>query len=548
MAGKSKTKATPSKADKANERLQRLKEWKQAREEAKSKAVAAKKPVFAVRQVSKNPPVPGFPAITVPNFSTKKTILCMSPRPARTAPSNTSTQPNTTNPTSKQDKVSAPEARPPPNKQLRVTSAQPNATKRNKAAGPVAKPPPRKQLRTKSPTGKGQPRSRSPSKQPRPKSPSSKKVDPVKRGKASTGNTKGSGSPRPVTVPTRHSSRLASRQTASSASKRVAAAPAVNTRSTSGARKGKGNQKSPKKATQEKTAHKKKSPAKSRGKSKQCTSPIAPVTPVKKYQPACPSPLLQCRSASKQLHREAMYFHVAPPVFGDDQAWVPGAPPPAGQDQGSNKPDFEGVFKADFSPFKFGGSGPSSDPVPFQFTFNMEAQPLEQVLDPTPLTNSPAADTSLGLVADYRAGENISPAMLQNLITFSDTSATEEEGEEVIMTPRRSARNVARKNYNYNKRRSRSVAEEEGGKPRSCSRPRRSCQSSKPSKEIMEEGSRKAEGAVSEVDGASERGEEQTIVRNLEEDYNRESNEEESPQQGTYSVFVNWLLEACSTV
>ena len=46
-------------------------------------------------------------------------------------------------------------------------------------------------------------------------------------------------------------------------------------------------------------------------------------------------------------------------------------------------------------------------------------------------------------------------------------------------------------------------------------------------------------GAVSEVERPSERREEQTVVRNLEEEDNRQdATEEESPQQGMYTLCV----------
>ena len=64
MAGSKKTKA----ADASEDLHQRLKNWRKAREEAKQEAKAAQKPIFAVRHIGKNPPVPSIQPLALDSF------------------------------------------------------------------------------------------------------------------------------------------------------------------------------------------------------------------------------------------------------------------------------------------------------------------------------------------------------------------------------------------------------------------------------------------------------------------------------------------------
>lgn len=280
-------------------------------------------------------------------------------------------------------------------------------------------------------------------------------------------------------LPTRYSTRLATKQTVSSVAT-VKSSEASKTRSTKSpsTKKGVVSKKraavGKKPATQasEKTvctgrnasAGKKvrKSPAR-----KQAMDPesvdvpvcVVPTTPKKSYQPVHPSPLLNCRSASKcqQIPSEA--------------AWIPGAPAP---DCTSN-PSFENIFSTKFSPFRFtAGSDAGQD---FQFHFRMDIQEAGKstgggsescdavgesadVLQANRSTCQPNSPyNSAALMSDGTLTSDTAPAsVLGDLIIFSDASdcsMTEELG-----TPRlrRSTRNVSRKCYSSTKPHRKSTA------------------------------------------------------------------------------------------
>ncbi len=118
-----------------------------------------------------------------------------------------------------------------------------------------------------------------------------------------------------------------------------------------------------------------------------------PVTPTKngRYDPVNPSPLLRCQSAS--LKRREVQLFGPPPV--NDPTWLPGQ---------TNKtpfiqPDFDEAF-TNFSPFKFGDSDST-----FQFTFHKEYSSIpeeikynsipEDSLDSDSLQRLPTPDAAL---------------------------------------------------------------------------------------------------------------------------------------------------------
>lgn len=87
-----------------------------------------------------------------------------------------------------------------------------------------------------------------------------------------------------------------------------------------------------------------------------------------RYDPVHPSPLLRCHSASAK-RREARLFGQQPTIT--DPTWIPGQTNIAAFTQ----PDFEEAFNG-FSPFKFGDSNSS-----FQFTFHKEYITEDDSLD-----------------------------------------------------------------------------------------------------------------------------------------------------------------------
>lgn len=458
---------------KPTNRLQRLKEWQQARDEIKARSNAQKnKPVFAVRRMDKSQAQESFVAkldtslLLQKSFSTKKAILCMSPKPARPTPASRVTRsgiptrtllpPSThMSSTGKKMKDSS-------------SSNQKHAVKRTKPAMESAK--------------------------------KATKVDPK---------------PSRQAVATRHSLRLASKQTSASTAKQVAPAASTCSLKSVNTTKRERNPKTsvkkvvhargentPKKSVQISTRRNKKTPPVSqhsvskkmppvvsqhnvskktlpvtqhnvskkmppviqRNVSKKMPQrnvskktppvtqrnvsapeepspepvldnsgiphsgnlaeskvpPAVPTTPIKNYQPVHPSPLLSCRSASKQ----------------PDPAWIPGS---TTLDFNSN-PDFESVFGAKFSPFQFTAGSDANNNVSFQFTFSMDPVPAQQ-------SSQLSSDTNL---SDYCDNENAPAGMLEDLITFSDTSdcsiSVSDGAERLGNTPkRRSTRNSGSK-------------------------------------------------------------------------------------------------------
>ncbi len=403
-----------AKENKKNDRLQRLREWQQARDEAKAKSKAQnKKPVFSVRGTGKTQAVSSFVAKVSGNtsvqfkssFSAKKTILCASPKPARPAPVSCVSKPAI---------QQAPKAAP-----LRATK------KDQESAQPL-----------KQSTAK----------------PAKKKENPK------------------PTVPTRHSVRLAMKQTVSSADKQPvvqSTKPSVtNKRSTSTVKASvkkttrtgntsdenippKGVRTSKKKtqlSLQKENAIPKDKEVVSGGNSDQTVTdnlmqnevPI-PTTPKKSYKPVHPSPLLHCRSASKQ-RREAIYDPES--MYVNDPAWIPGASAP----EVAQKPTFEEAFNANFSPFHFTAGSDSDRGTQFEFTFRMTADPEPNSnQEPPEVSDSPHRSSiiSESSMNFSQVNNNVSTGLLENLITFSDTSdcsSPSEENHPNVQSARRSTR------------------------------------------------------------------------------------------------------------
>ena len=96
--------------------------------------------------------------------------------------------------------------------------------------------------------------------------------------------------------------------------------------------------------------------------------PPPPSTPSKKtYMPICPSPLLHSRSATYRANSEPV--GIPSDRYVDEPAWVPGASAP----EGSVSDKFV-EFKDSFSPFKFGTSESN-----FQFRFQMKNEACDSV-------------------------------------------------------------------------------------------------------------------------------------------------------------------------
>ena len=383
MTGDTKV-LSPSKPKEAKpkDRLERLKEWQQARNEAKSRAKEQKKPVFVVGQAVKSCTVESYveklsniaiSAKPKTSFSSKKAILCMSPKPAR--------------PTSK---------------------ILPGKPKENNAVPPVV-PIFGEKVVDKRVT-KAQPAK-------------NKEVP-----KTSCSQTTA-----------RRSARLATKQTTSSSSKVKSSRTTPTTRSSKpqnirenskdkvtkygnvSASERTRNRKNPSEImTKSGTVAGKVSTGKAKAKtarSKHTTelpvvleevqedstmSPLflvqeepienrdqeniayaAPSTPIKKsYKPVQPSPLLHSHSAREQ-RRETMYN-----TFVNEPAWIPGVSLP----EATSEPNFEEVFSKAFSPFKFIAGSSSEAGIPYQFTFQMEAKLPERVDRDTELSTSVSTD------------------------------------------------------------------------------------------------------------------------------------------------------------
>lgn len=152
-----------------------------------------------------------------------------------------------------------------------------------------------------------------------------------------------------------------------------------------------------------------------------------PTTPPKskKYDPVTPSPLLHSRSAKR---RETQFF-VPQPIT--DPAWIPG--------QSNNEvfvqPNFDEAF-GNFSPFQFGGSNSS-----FQFTFRKALSFACDSLDEVSSQQSVTPDTkivrkSLGSGCKNSPVRNVSmdeSAMIVEII--NDGPSEEEMKTEVATTP-----------------------------------------------------------------------------------------------------------------
>ena len=96
-----------------------------------------------------------------------------------------------------------------------------------------------------------------------------------------------------------------------------------------------------------------------------------PSTPVKSYKPILPSPLL-CSHSIDTNRRETLYS-AARPLFVNDPVWIGGASAPM-PDTNVHFDDF-----GKFSPFRFKGAMSTESEVPFQFTFHMDIKVSEQM-------------------------------------------------------------------------------------------------------------------------------------------------------------------------
>lgn len=438
---------------KPNDRIERLREWQKTREEAKAKANSqSKRPVFAIRScgageklASKNSkanvsirpqfsfstkkilsPKAGSPSIkknafssrpkkaTTTTYSTKSAVLCMSPKPVhQLPPSSRVTRPPSSRPVLPKEKA----------KEL-ITSQQ-NAVK--KPAKSIAK-------KTSEPRSTTQ-----------------------------------------TVLPTRHSTRLAKKQTVPSVAQQTAAVKASEASNISKKTAGKAavSKKSATRASEKIASSGRSAPTgkkgrkgkKSPGKKQPAAAEpelepacVLPVTPKKSYKPVHPSPLLNCRSASRRPLRKPS---------SDEAAWIPGAPAP----DCALSPSFENVFSANFSPFRFAaGSDLGQD---FQFDFRMDLQEAAKSTsgaecDVAAETANVSQDSLVGSESTYQpnsshtsaaqtsdgtlTSDNAPTCVLDDLMTFSDTSdcsVTEE-----LDTPRlrRSTRNIGRKCYSSTKR------------------------------------------------------------------------------------------------
>lgn len=461
-------------AAKPNDRLERLREWQKARDDAKAKAnLQTKKPVFAIRNNSKTSLASNNTTVFKPQYSTKKAILAASPKPVVKPP------------------IARPPARPstkvmePPKKASRLTAPTRQSTRL------ASKQPVKKSVApvTKATTSTKPAVS---SKQSAPSSARTATKPTVTSKQTAPSSARSTTSTRPTM-----SSAVADKHAPGKAPARSIKAPAVKKGVVSTATKavtGKATEKTAavKRGKKSPTGKKQQKPAScdktsSTGKrSKKSSAKVdsvevdpvptdivvcaLPVTPKKSYQPVHPSPLLKCHSATRQqemLQQEPVSEYV------NDPAWITGAPAP----DDASVPSFDNVFGASFSPFQFtAGSGTGQD---FQFKFQKDitevltaAEPVDvsqdslEASESTFQPNSSHTSTDDQHVDDVihsssdgiQSGDDVAltsdsaaAAILEDLIIFSDAS----DHEEADSTPklRRSARNVPRKCYSSTKRR-----------------------------------------------------------------------------------------------
>ena len=145
-----------------------------------------------------------------------------------------------------------------------------------------------------------------------------------------------------------------------------------------------------------------------------------PVTPpkTKRYDPITPSPLLRSRSAKR---RETQYS-VPQPIT--DPAWIPGQP----NKEEFTQPNFDEAF-GNFSPFQFGGSNTS-----FQFTFRKELffanDSLESVSNQQVVTpNAKIVRRSLGSDLKHSPMRNVSMDEGALIVEVPNEGPSEEEME-----------------------------------------------------------------------------------------------------------------------
>lgn len=445
MTNKNKPKDSPLKF-KPNDRLQRLREWQQARAEAKVKVKSEnKRPVFAVPKC-KGKLAPKNKANTSfrPQISFSAKVSTKIPRPSPKSTTKKTTQPKKaiTAPYSTKNAVLSMSPKP-------VCPLPPSR---------VTRPPSRPVIPKKEPV----------------KETTSQQNGVKKPAKSSAKKTKLATE---KVLPARSSARLATRQTTSSVAKRTAAVKpsdgskihsmkptstnkGVVSKKTAGAGKKPATQANEKKLGGSKSVSAgkkgKKSPVQ-----KQATAVepepvdvpvcVLPTTPKKSYQPIHPSPLLSCRSATK--------------LRPSDTAWIPGAPAP----DCPSSPSFENIFSSKFSPFRFtAGSDAGQD---FQFHFRMDIQETAKPTDRAGESHDVVGESenllqanestcqsnsSRSSIAEINDGAPVSE--LEDLITFSDTSDCSMTKKVDTPKPRRSIRNIARKCYSSTKRRRKSIA------------------------------------------------------------------------------------------
>ena len=145
-----------------------------------------------------------------------------------------------------------------------------------------------------------------------------------------------------------------------------------------------------------------------------------PVTPPKanRYDPVTPSPLLRSRSAKR---RETQYS-IPQPIT--DPAWIPGQP----NGEEFVQPNFDEAFGS-FSPFQFGGSNNS-----FQFTFRKELffanDSLENVSNQQVVTpNAKTVRRSLGSDLKHSPVRNVSMDEGALIVEVPNEGPSEEEME-----------------------------------------------------------------------------------------------------------------------
>ena len=360
---------------KPTDRLERLREWQKARDEAKAKANSQnKKPVFTIRNTN-NTSIARNTTVFKPQYSTKKAILAASPKPAVKQP--------TARPPARPSVRAPAKVVEPPKKASRVAAPTRHST-RLASKQPVTKPVAPAKATTTKPTASSKqiaPSSARPITSARPT------VSSAVTGKHAPGKVPA----RSIKPPNTKKGVVSAKSAATKAA--TGKKPAGDEKKATAVKRGKKSPGKKKPVSCDKTTSTGKRSKKASAEVDPVPTDVVvcalPVTPKKSYQPVHPSPLLKCHSATRQ---EAMLQQEPVLEYINDPAWITGAPVP----DDASKPSFDSVFDTSFSPFQFtAGSSTGQD---FQFKFQKDITDVLTAAEPVDMSQ----DSLVGNESTYQ--------------------------------------------------------------------------------------------------------------------------------------------------